>query len=62
MGYTFPDGSAARLAVPPGEGFLVCAPAPDPDWDGDVSMVHVTLYDSAGTDITDRYDRSAGGI
>ncbi len=62
VGYTFPDGSFTRLEVPPGQVFLVCAPAADPDWDGDVSMAHVTLWDDAGADITDRYDRSGGGI
>ena len=62
VGYTFPDGSLARLEVPPGDVFLVCAPAPDPDWDGDVSMAQVTLWDDAGADITGRYDRSGGRI
>lgn len=46
----------------PSAPFLVCTPVRDSGWDGTVDLDQLTLYDSQGADITDRYDLSGGGI
>lgn len=55
------DGRVYHLVIPPAP-FLVCTPVRHPGWDGTVDLDQLTLYDSHGTDITDRYDLSGGGI
>ena len=55
------DGRVYHLDIPPAP-FLVCTPVRDSGWDGTVDLGQLTLYDSQGADITDRYDLSGGGI
>ena len=55
------DGRVYHLDIPPAP-FLVCTPVHDSGWDGTVDLGQLTLYDSQGADITDRYDLSGGGI
>ena len=55
------DGTVYHLDIPPAP-FLVCTPVQHSGWDGTVDLGQLTLYDSQGTDITDRYNLSGGGI